>query len=537
MYRVMIVDDEPIIRKGLINFIQWDSLHCQIVCQAEDGIEAVEQLKSASPDIIITDIKMPGMDGIELTKHIYEHYPDIKVIMLTGHADFSYAQSAIKYGVADFVLKPTSTEKILEAVTKAKKLIAQAREKEAKIRTLEEKVTRNLAEMQDKCIRDILHGIISDKETIKTKMKVLDIQLDHYYVLLSEIKNYEKTVMNANTASNENYITTLNNVFSVAFKNFKHYNTVMNNKLLCTLVSFNRKDCSECIKDIITTCEEVQDMIESFMKFDVSIGISSLQHDISHIATGYKEAQDALSYQFYNESNIFIYMPRSCEQTENGELSAIKQIDRIFSSVNSNNADEALQMFHQWMEEQKKKKQPIEFIKNAGILLCSLCLKQLPNHHYDLSKVMENAENLYSQILQSKSFDQLNQLLSSVIKSTVDFMTSSDAQSNHIIRKTQEYIEENYDKNIRLPLIAQYVHVNGSYLSRLYRKETGETLTEAITRVRMEKAKELLILTNLKTYEIASMVGIEDAAYFSQLFKKYTGMNPTDYKHLQSDKK
>ena len=119
MLRVMIVDNEAAIRKGLIHCIHWEELGCQIAAQAEDGVAALEQIASASPDIIIRDIRMPGMDGLELAQAVSERYPHIKVIILTGYPDFSYAQRAIQYHVVDFVLKPTTVENLTHAVEKA----------------------------------------------------------------------------------------------------------------------------------------------------------------------------------------------------------------------------------------------------------------------------------------------------------------------------------------------------------------------------------------------------------------------------------
>ena len=145
MYKVMIVDDEPIIKQGLLCFVNWESLDCEVICDAQNGIDAIEKLALHSVDIVLTDVKMPGMNGLELSKFIYENYPSVKVIILTAFSDFSYAQTAIKYNVLDFVIKTNPTEKIPDAIIKAKTLIAQEKEKEEKLKLMEQKANMRLS--------------------------------------------------------------------------------------------------------------------------------------------------------------------------------------------------------------------------------------------------------------------------------------------------------------------------------------------------------------------------------------------------------
>ena len=189
MYNIMIVDDEPVLRKGLLSFVDWESLGCKVVCEASDGVDAKQKLNCGNIDIVITDIKMPCMDGIELSKYIYENFPGIKVIILTAFADFSYAQSAIKYNVVDFVIKTNPTEKIPEAVIKAKKLIIHQREKEDNLKQLESKLSNSMSEISENFFKDIINGIVIDKDIINSKTKEYSIILDNYFVVAYEVNS------------------------------------------------------------------------------------------------------------------------------------------------------------------------------------------------------------------------------------------------------------------------------------------------------------------------------------------------------------
>jgi Response regulator containing CheY-like receiver domain and AraC-type DNA-binding domain len=531
MYRIMIVDDEPFIRKGLQNFIRWDEIDCEIVCEADNGIDAQNKLSAFLPDIIISDIKMPGLNGIALSKFVYENYSEIKVILLTGYSDFSYAQAAVKYGVVDFVLKPTSTEDILAAVCKAKALISQKKEQDIKMSTLENKISINYSDITEKFFQDIINGTLIDTKTISDKLLTLGISLKSYYTIVYEINNFKNKDTLTTPEEVNRFILAVKNLLSLGFKDNTHYNIFLNSHLLCTIICFNNEEDSECMQKILLKCEEILDLVRNFMNFSIAIGISNAHSTVSQIPAAYNEAMKSLANKFYSDGNIFIYSDYLTNQTQIEENVIDNYIEKIKLYIQEGNYDDAIITLKELLEKQKSFKQPIDYIMNTSILICSECSKLLANHNLSLTKIMGDSDDLYKQILQSKTMDSLALLLTEILKSSSQFFSSTQRQNNYIIRKTTEYIKDHYTQTIKLQLIAEHVHVNSSYLSRLFRKETGETITDAIARFRIEKAKELLANTNIKAYEVASMVGIEDSAYFSLLFKKITGLSPLKYKN------
>jgi two-component system response regulator YesN len=208
-------------------------------------------------------------------------------------------------------------------------------------------------------------------------------------------------------------------------------------------------------------------------------------------------------------------------------------IDTIIDSIKLNHPEAALSAMYEFIDVLKSSRQPIKYIKNVGILIASLCFKLLSSHHVKISEEMERSSKSYTDILSSDSISDLISILEKVILSTIDTLTHLSSQNNYIIKKIMRYIESNYMHQIKLKDLAELVHVNSSYLSRLIKSETGSTLTEIITGLRIEKAKELLALGHMKTYEIATNVGIEDPAYFSQVFKKCTGLSPSEFKKIR----
>lgn len=530
MFRIMIVDDEHIIRKGLINFIDWNALECEVVCEADNGILAKDLLYTKTPDIVIADIKMPGLDGLGLAGYIYKNCPSVKVILLTGYSDFEYAQSAIKFNVIDFVLKPSSTEKIIDSINKAKNIIIDEQIKENKLLNLENKLKENLQNMQEKFIQDLINGVFSSRLNIFKKIKQLKINLQNYYVLAYKVDTNTPFIANTALDRKVNILVEIKNFMSMIFKDFDHYTLIIDNNSLCTLISFSNNNSTQNMQYILNKSKKILNFVNNFINIAISIGISNMHTKPSDIQTAFTEAQKCLSYKFYDDSNIFIYSHYGEAAHDFIEKNINEYIDKIIKYVESVNSQEAVKKLHELFQYHKASRQPIEHIKTTAILICSLCSKLLNNHSLSFSDIISTSDNICEYILKCESIVKLSEILETIILSTVSSLNSINSQDNYIIKKAMNYINENYQNCIKLDILADYVHVNSCYLSRLFKKETGSTLTETIRRIRIEKAKELLISKNNKTYEIASMVGFEDPAYFSYVFKKYTGLSPNYYK-------
>ena len=532
MYKLMIVDDEAVIRKGLVNFIQWDAIGCQLVSEASNGLEAIEKIKEASPDIIITDVKMPGLNGIGLAKHIYENRLPIKVIILSGYADFSYAQSALKYGVVDFVLKPAEPEQLAEAVLKARQAMDLQKQNELKLNGLEGRVSQSLPELQEKLLRDIIDGLVRNQALLAKKASELGITaMQDYYVLAYELEDTGGSRHQPGAEYENVSILNINNFLSGAFNGHTHFLVSMDKSHLCSIVAFDPTCVNNCMHLLLNICGEILRSVNSFMKFSISIGISSSHKSLTELPEAYKEALSALSSKFYidGESCISIYTSYTNNMAHADRMLVNSYLERIIRCLLDDRMEASAALIHELFEKLRSDKQPIEYIKNMGIHLCSSFETLLSGYDTSLSECMPNGSGIYVEILQSRSIGCLRDILTGVVNSTAAFLTNRSKQNSMIINKVLDYIRDNYKSPITLQQLADHVHVNSSYLSRLFKKKTGETITDAIIKFRIEKAKELLLNTNLKTYEVAAEVGIDDPPYFSVIFKKYTGISPKDY--------
>jgi len=269
------------------------------------------------------------------------------------------------------------------------------------------------------------------------------------------------------------------------------------------------------------------------MNLSISLGISNLHQGMEELSLAYQEADASSSLRFYEEDTIFTYSDCKPRVSRSDKAFEHHYIDKIIDSIKSQNKEDALSVMEELVQGLTSARQPIEYIKNVGIMIASLCFKLSINYYVNLSEVVESSSKTYTHILNSSSMSELKLILDKVITSTTERLSYLNSQDNYIIKKVLCHIKDNYNHHLKLNDLAELAHVNSSYLSRLIKQETGSTLTEIITTMRMEKAKELLTMGHMKTYEIAIQVGIEDPAYFSQVFKKHTGLSPSEYKKIR----
>lgn len=415
-YKIMLADDEPIMRKALQSLIDWKSIDCEIVYVAENGQEVLSALKEIQPDILITDIKMPGADGIEISKYIWEKRMATKVILLTAYADFSYAQSAIRYNVVEYVTKTGAFDELLLAIERCKSLVA-----EKAIRISEEKEAH-----LEHFFRGVYDGNIYNN--LEIRYEQLRLPKTGYAVL------FFKFLMDDSTERfrRVRLYDSLRNFFHLAFSE-QLIHGMFYKKDMYGLLLKSAEESEENKKALEETCKKVMDMMDNFMELYVYVGISKVHDDIEELPDAYEEAQAALN--------------------------------------------------HSWYEKSEKL-------------------------------------NFYSDDMKNESVPVI----------------SYDSKQN-LVNESLEYIERHYHEQMSVGDIAKALGTSISYLSRIFKENTGETIIRTINNKRIEKAKAYLRETDYKVYEVADILGFENVTYFSRFFKKHTGMSPKEYKDQKNSRK
>ncbi len=500
IYRILIVDDETAIKKGLTALIQKSAVDCVVDGVASDGKEAIEFVKKSPPDIVVTDIKMPLCDGLGLAKYLFENHPDVKIIMLTGFADFEYAQAAIQYKVTDLLLKPTSRDKLLAAIEKTKREIAI---REAKTNLLK----NNAGLLREQHLQTLASEMITDTDASSFFAK----ELHQFYVLAFQI------ISGAEALSGSKQL--LKNI--VEQQSGNEYVYRLDNIVCCAY------HCDEGNLDtIIQFSSEMISLFKQLYGLNVIVGISKEHEGIPSLSGATREAKQALSLAFFSEQTVLCYKDQDREQFNAGTFEPWQHLHNIEMLIQAWKFEEAtanVESLFNDVESKHVSKDDVKYICGQiyYILSSALRRKQLPpleKSYLTRLSACHTAPNLKSAVL-------------SMICETSNRITVTNRPMNQLVKKSMLFVHEHLTDDISLETIATAVNTNPSYLSRIFKKECGETLSEYITRLRIEKAKELLVLPDQLVYLVSESVGYHDSTYFSTIFKKYTGMSPTEYRN------
>lgn len=534
MFKVMIIDDEPIIRKGIKNILNWKKFDCEVCAEASDGEEGKALIEKYRPDILITDIRMPGIDGLKMINDVKEIIPDCKIIILTGYRDFDYVQEALKLGVFDFVLKPSKIEELTTVVGRAVDELKRLRNRAEEFNKLKKLFEQNIPALREKFLYDLMYEIYPSNEDILPRAELLGVNINEFFLLVVEIDaDDEKTISQYDKSL---YLFGIINTFMDVFSDsFKVISIPLRDKGVAFILR-DIEDNEECINLISDKCNYLQELLINCFGFTVTIAVSSGGKGIMQLSEKFRECAEALERKFYlgNGSVIFYndlkaffrfedysvlekYQKLLLEGIKTGNESIVlKRINDIITYINGLDHInmEYLKNFYWGI---------ITYINNIRLSVA------VASNENKVEGV--NIISLYNMISKSGNINELNDLLKEVSLSITAKINNYNKKSiKLILRNALDFIREHYNEQITLNDVAGHVYVSPSYLSRMFKKEFGKNFVDYLNGLRIERAKELLKDPKYKTYEVAEIVGIPDAHYFSRLFKKYEGVSPTEYR-------
>ncbi|WP_055665671.1 response regulator transcription factor [Desnuesiella massiliensis] len=519
MIKVLVVDDEYLAREGMKRTINWTSLGCELSGEAEDAFKAIELSKVIKPDIIITDIKMPGMDGIKMAEKIKEYLPDCKFIIITGYDEFQYAKAAIKINALDFILKPIDENEFLEAVSKASLEALKIRE--------EKNFTR------EKILLDIMRGKITNIDIIEEILYASKVKLRKIIVVNIENDNYHNIL----EEGREDLIYTQNRLIkNIIYENINEDCYVIEchqDRLAIIIDTEHIKDKEE----IVTLLSFIQKEIKEKCKISVSMGLSTIGL-IQNMNRLYSESKEALYDKLYKgrgSINFYKYEAHDIIESKTLNLLIEKYKREIILSINAKDKRNVEKQIKQvYYEIFKKLKVKSKLIKEFSIEVILSALKLLKEYNIVIAKVASGEFDAYKQISKLNTLDEIYELVNSIIISCLDELKEFSIETQDSgIEKALEYIKQHYHEDISLNDVAKTAYLSESYLSRKIKKILGIGFSEYITKLRMEKAKEYFRDPNIKVTEVASKLGYPDYRYFSHIFKKYTGYTPSEFSKVK----
>lgn len=531
MFKVLIVDDEVSVLEGLAYTMPWESIEVDQVFQAESAQEALTLLDHNHVDIVITDIRMPGMNGLELIKEIRKCWSGIRCIILSGHGEFDYAREAIRVDTMDYLLKPIHSEELVRTVRHVQDKLRAEWAQIAEHKETAHLLNEHLPLLRNKLLGDLLHGRTRVWKDAAQRMDKLQLSFkagDSIALLLVRLEegfyHYESNGLNLLEYA-------VCNITEEVFN--KHFDVWCYIDAHSYLV-FAMKELSQGGEDRQRLFErlsaQLQQSVQTYLKGNISIMVSRFGFFPEDLHLLYEASLSIFRKRIGNNVGFFYSMGDEQGEEANAEaLDEIYRLPTVLTLLESGKWEEVKQkleaVFH---EVEVRYADSSEHLIETFYALASSFYHFAHKNGKQLSELVPEGQQLTVEKL--RSITQLSDWSSHVVNEFKGFSEAhlTDSRKN-VLKKVEGYIHDHLSSDVSLQAIADYVHFHPVYLSKLYKQETGEALSEYIHRVRMEKAVYMLRETECKVYEIAKQIGYE-STYFNKVFKKQFQMTPQEFR-------
>lgn len=533
MIKLFLVEDEIIMRNGIKNNIDWETEGIAFVGEASDGELAYPQIQKMELDILITDIKMPFMDGLELTELVRKDFPDMKIIILSGYDDFSYAQKAISLNVTEYLLKPITPQKLLESIRKEVKAIEKNREEqEFNDLTDEVKKERRALERQIFFRRLIRNEFPMTEALAKGKELGMELSASWYQIILC----YIDTTGGSTQMYSEDQNTVLQEIGKSMEETGGWYDFDRGTEGMAILAM---EDSEKGLKQKVQ--RNLEQMIEVVNKCDHAeyfIGLGSRVNRLRQLGESYDAANRAFAHRYLKaesavlDSNCLLECPREGDM----DIHAV-DISRLNRKIISNflymgAVDEVPHFINEYLENMGRKNvQSVIFLQYITMDIYFCIVAFLEKIGYGIEDVAKEYGDINEVVRKFMTLERVKEYFEKILTGAIELRDGiSQKKFSQILKKAKIYMEENYHQELSLNAVAAHVNVSPNYFSTIFSQEMGQTFSEYLTEIRMGKAKELLMTTNKKTSEIAYDVGYKDPHYFSFMFKKTQGCTAREYR-------
>ncbi|MCD9025876.1 response regulator [Cohnella silvisoli] len=542
MYKLILVDDEADVREGVLSEIEWEAHGFQVSDVAENGREALEMIEKSVPDVIVTDIRMPFMDGLQLSEQIRREYPSTKIIILTGFDEFEYARKAIHLNIEEFVLKPFSAGDLLQALQKVKgRLDAEMAERE-NVDTLQEHYRRSIPVLRELFLVSLMTRRLTAAE-IREKTEHYGMPLEGSYYTVS-IMQLDNSARERDTGDSNR------NRFDFELQNFAVRNIAeeivsrqgaagyifQHNETVVWLgISAETDDLDQVQKYTAHILEEIRHNVDKYINRSITIGTGTITSKLSDVKYSYADAMAALDYRILLGNNRVI----AIEDVERRSTAPIRfdelQEQALLRCLKVGTTDEMVTIVESLFAPLMIAESTVSF-RDAQIFLLQIVttmLKALQEPNRDNGERQLSDSNWLKEMTQ---FNSLQEAKAWIISTCTGVMTriAADRQTAYhsLVEQAKSYTKANYaDSEISIAKVCSHLHISAGYFSSIFKRETKMTYVNYLLQIRFETAKELLLTTDLKTFEIAEKVGYADPNYFSFSFKKQVGMSPKDFRN------
>lgn len=516
MYTVVVADDEEEIRRGIIKRVNWENIGFKVVGEAENGIEALELVEKLEPDLLLTDIRMPFLNGIELARQVREVRPTVQIAFLSGFDDFTYAQQAIQYNIISYMLKPISSAELETELLKIKEKIDKKFQEFAAKELVQQRMEKS----------EFMLPLLLDGMQIKTEEELIKEAVS--CGLMSganpEVLKYIVMVVNISDGNEDQTTRASVNAVDMILKKYIGYVSCYLKGRVVSILSATPSGFNKYLHIIV---EEVVQSVERIMGYTCSIGVSRISDSLENCRQSYMEAMNALSYSRQTDESVhYIADEERKEQFDQEKMqTTVTTIEDLLRAGTKEDMKKFLGEFSEKISEGKLDPALAEFMITQMTASIFQIVYTVAGSE-SLEKLQEDYHFINHNMV-GQTMERFGQYASLCI-SAKDMIVEQRKKSGEVLcDKVLNIISTRYnDSELSIVGVSNEIAVSPNYLCALLKKNTGKTFVELLTEKRMKKAKELLICTALKIREISEECGYKDQHYFSYCFKKSTGISP-----------
>ena len=535
LYSIILVDDEEEVRKSIIKQIDWESAGFQVVGDAENGEDALEKIEVLEPDVVLTDIRMPYMDGLTLAEKIRQRYPSTKVVIFSGYDDFEYAQKAIKLNVTEYILKPVNVEELTSILKRIKSNLDEEIEEKRNVSRLRENYRKSLPIIREQFFNDMVHRRLAD-DLIESKLREYDIPITgarKWIIAAIDVEKSDDRSKKTLSLHEEEELIPIS-VMQIVREKLKSYCrfSLFQSTAEAGMVVIAALDDDNTTTGLIDVLGDICKETKRILEVPVTIGIGHSVTGLSKIAGSYQSAVEALGYKAVVGSGITIYI-NDMEPVGSGKLEFDNSDESDFISAVKFGPDEKIEAVMVRISgklESARVHYRQQQVYVFGVL--NTVIQMIQQYDLNLEEILGGELEYLSVIDKLQKREEFGEwLLKTARKMNQAINQERDMTTRQVIQQAKQYIMDNYQNpDLSVEMICRHLHMSPAYFSTMFKKKTGQAYIAYLTEIRLNKAVELLNKTDDKTYVIASKVGYQEQNYFSYVFKKKFGVSPTKFR-------
>ncbi|WP_342437994.1 response regulator [Paenibacillus sp. FSL L8-0436] len=539
MLTMIIADDEPFIRRSLIHGFKWqEEFGLEVIGEAADGEEAYELCMKHTPDILFTDIMMPFLNGLQVAEKLKAAGCPTKIIIISGAQDFSYAQSAMKVNAEGYILKPVKLGEVKDIFHKVIARIHHERDNQLHLNQLKKQLHDNMPLIREKFLQNLIAGLYRNEGEIWEKIDYFALPFkreDPLTVGVLQLDDYGAAVDKFTEEYKQLLYFSIQNIMSECLNSHPcGIGFVASENEFIMIFCPGEEPASDSISSL---CEQIIASIKEYLRLDASIGIGRTCMLAGQIENSYKDALAALAYKFYTGHASILHIKDIQPDTETLQSTFFYKFHaQLMNELKAGHTDKVMELLETLFTMLEGPKLQIGYVQSICAEIIFTSARALYEIDEEIERVLNDRITIMDTLYIQKNIGGLKSYMLSLFHDLSAYVAGKNTSKNsRAINKIRSIVQEGYAQELSISRIAEEVFLTPNYISLIFKKETGETITDYITKIRMGKAKELLQTTDLKVMEISERVGYENPHYFSTVFKKTVGVHPLKYRSDQEE--